>query len=345
MGQFQDWRDGRMSGRVPTTAIMMATLMVPCFFGCASQITSVDETSGDETSGDETSTEGDVSTDDPADDIDFTTGFTTGLTEHILVHDKEDRLYLLYVPQSYDGTQKVPLMLNFHGFGDSAQGHMAWADMRDLAEEENFILVYPEGTLLDGYTHWNAGLDTPENKSDAEDFTFTEVLVESLSSTHNIDADRIYACGYSNGAFFAYSLACYNSDIFAAIGSVSGTMMEETYDNCDPTHPTGMINLHGTADHVVPYGGGSDGLVGIDSVLSYWADLNSIDTSPVIDSINDNGMTIEYQAYSGASATASVDHYKIMGGDHVWFDIEYDGADTNRLIWDFVSRHDINGLR
>ena len=50
-------------------------------------------------------------------------------------------------------------------------------------------------------------------------------LIENLSSTYSIDADRIYASGYSNGGFMSYSLVCYHSDIFAGIGAVSSTML------------------------------------------------------------------------------------------------------------------------
>ena len=66
---------------------------------------------------------------------------------------------IIYVPDSYDETSEVPLMLNFHGYGGTANQQLKFADMRPLADMENFILVYPQGTLLDGDPHWNAGLE------------------------------------------------------------------------------------------------------------------------------------------------------------------------------------------
>ena len=63
-------------------------------------------------------------------------------------------------------------MLNFHGFGGQAEGFMQNADMRSLAEINNFVLVNPQGTLLDEYSHWNPGFDTPDNKSNADDYGF-----------------------------------------------------------------------------------------------------------------------------------------------------------------------------
>lgn len=261
-----------------------------------------------------------------------------------LSHNGETREYILYVPDVYDGNSEVPLMLNFHGFGMTASQQLSFADMRSLADANNFILVYPQGTLLDGSPHWNSGLESNDNKSDADDFGFVEALIDNISSNYSIDEKRVYACGYSNGAFFSYSLACYHSDKIAAIGSVSGTMMEETLNNCTPSHPLAMINLHGTSDGTVSYEGGT-GLISIDAVLAYWAGFNNTTSTPDITSIDDNGTTIEHHVYAEGDNNVSVEHYKIVGGKHVWFDINYEGASTSQLIWEFVSRYDIDGLR
>ena len=176
-------------------------------------------------------------------------------------------------------------------------------------------------------------------------FGFVEALIDEISSNYNIDSARVYACGYSNGAFFSYALACYHSDRIAAIGSVAGTMMEETYDNCSPSHPVAMINIHGTSDFVVPYGGGSKGLLSIADVLAYWTGFNNTRAAPIVNSVNDDGVTIEHYFYPEGDNGTSVEHYKVIDGGHVWFDISYDGSGTSRLIWDFVSRYDVDGLR
>ena len=269
----------------------------------------------------------------------------TDLLGRTLAHDGMTREYILYVPDSYDGTSEVPLMLNFHGYGGIASQYLKYADMRSLADTGNFILVYPQGALLDGDPHWNSGLESDQNKSDVDDFGFVEALIDEITSNYNIDSARVYACGYSNGAFFTYALACYHSDRVAAIGSVAGTMMEETHDNCSPSHPTAMINIHGTMDFVVPYDGGSEGLLSIDEVLGYWTSFNNTSDTPVEGSANDSGVTIEHYSYPTGDNDTSVEHYKVIDGGHVWFDISFDGSDTSRLIWDFVSRFDLDGLR
>ena len=278
------------------------------------------------------------------DDMPLDAPATTGLFTQTLSHNGITREYIVYVPDSHDENSIVPLMLNFHGFGQRADQYLKFADMRSLADTENFILVYPQGTLLDGDPHWNAGLKADANKSDADDFGFVEALINEISSNYRIDPASVYSCGYSNGAFFTYALACYHSDKIAAIGSVSGTMMEETYNNCSPSHPTAMINIHGTSDAYVPYGG-AEGLKPIDEVLAYWTDFNNTSTTPTVNRVNDGATTIERHSYSDGDKNTSVEHYKIINGGHVWFDISYDGANTSALIWNFVSRYEINGLR
>lgn len=261
-----------------------------------------------------------------------------------LFHDGLTREYILHVPDSYDGSTPVPLMMSFHGFGGSAISFKNTTNMSPIADSEGFILVYPQGASLNGFSHWNAGLDTPENKSDVDDFGFVEALINKLSAEYNIDQNRIYACGFSNGAFFSYSLACYHSDLIAAIGSVSGSMIDETKVNCSPVHPTAMINLHGTYDFIVPYDGG-EGIEPIADVITYWTQFNNTDTVPSISSVESNGKTVERHLYSNGDNNTSVVHYKVIGGDHSWLDINYEGSNTSQLIWDFVSKYDKNGLR
>ena len=278
------------------------------------------------------------------DDVPLDAPDSSGLFTRTLSHNGTARSYIVYVPDSYGGNARVPLLFNFHGFGQRAERYLRFADMRSLADSENFILVYPQGALLNGDPHWNAGLESDANKSEADDFGFVEALIDEISSNYRIDPARVYSCGYSNGAFFTYALACYHGDKIAAVGSVAGTMMEETYNNCRPSHPTAMINIHGTSDAIVPYGG-ARGLKSIDDVLAYWTDFNNTGATPTVNRVTDGATTIERHAFTEGNRNTSVEHYKVINGGHVWFDIDYDGATTSALIWNFVSRYDINGLR
>lgn len=258
-----------------------------------------------------------------------------------MVHDGINREYVLYIPASYVGTSPVPLMLNFHGFGGSASKYMNEADMRSLAESDTFILVYPQGSCLDGSAHWNACPTGGDNKSDTDDFGFVESMINEISSQYNVDMERIYAAGYSNGGMMAYGLANHKSDLIAAVASASGAMLDCT----GPTsHPMPVAHFHGTSDGVLPYNGNSY-YNSAQSTLDYWINFNNTTTTPTVSSENNGGMTIEHFVYDQGDSSVSVEHYKYTGGGHVWFNVTFQSQSTSELVWSFVSRYDINGLR
>jgi len=258
-----------------------------------------------------------------------------------LVHDGMNREYIIYVPNSYDGTSAVPLLFNFHGFGGSASEFINDADMRAVAEANSFILVYPQGSCLNGASHWNPCPIDGDNKSTADDVGFVEAMISEISSQYNLDMERIYAAGYSNGGMMAYGLANYKSDLIAAVASVSGTML-----NCTgPTsHPMPVIHLHGTSDGVVSYNGSND-WNSVQSTLDYWTSFNNTISTPTINVDTTGGITIEHYVYSQGDNSVSVEHYKYIGGDHVWFNELYQGQNASNLVWSFMSKYDINGLR
>ena len=260
---------------------------------------------------------------------------TQGLNNQILNHDGIDREYLQYIPSTYDGSNKLPVVLNFHGFGSSASDYMQYTDMSSLAESEGFVLIYPQGSDLNGSPHWNAALKGGDNKSNADDLRFVEALINKLSTQNLIDNKRVYAIGYSNGGMMSYALGCYKSDLIAAIGSVSGYMLQ---NECTPSHSIPLIKLHGTNDY---YDGGGV-YNSVESVLNFWKNFNDATGNPSLDSFNDNGTLIEKYRYANSS-NILIDHYKVIGGDHIWFDFNYKGNTTNKIIWDFFSQFDING--
>ena len=263
-----------------------------------------------------------------------------------MVHDGINREYVLYIPSSYNGTSAVPLMLVFHGFGGTASEFMNGSmdgnsDMRPLAESDTFILVYPQGSCSDGSSHWNPCPTGGDNKSTADDVGFVESMISEISSEYNVNMERIYAAGYSNGGMMAYGLANYKSDLIAAVASVSGSML----DCPGPTsHPMPIVHLHGTSDDVIPYNGSSD-WSSAESTLDYWINFNNTTTNPTVSTDNSGGMTIEHYEYSQGDSSVSVEHYKYIGGEHVWFSSNFQGQNTSELVWNFVSRYDINGLR
>ena len=47
--------------------------------------------------------------------------------------------------------------------------------------------------------------------------------------------------------------------------------------------------------------------------------------------------------YSGGTNGVSVEHYRYDGGEHVWFSEEFNGANASQLVWDFTTRHNLQG--
>ena len=102
---------------------------------------------------------------------------------------------------------------------------MAWADMRELANEHNFILVYPQGTPLDGVSHWIQDCRWGQ-QSTADDFGFILSLIESLSP-HIVLIQTVFMPVAIQMRTMSYSLVCYHSEIFAGIAAVSSTMLND----------------------------------------------------------------------------------------------------------------------
>ena len=269
-------------------------------------------------------------------------GIITGLQTKTFSHDNVNRNYLVYIPNSYDSEIDYPLMFLFHGFGGIASQFMNTADMRDLAESKNFIVVYPQGLdLANTGSHWNCSNPSADNKSDVDDIGFIENLIDQLLIDYPvIDNKRIYAAGYSNGGFMSYYLAC-NSKKFAAIGSVAGTMLDDSYQNCNAQFPTAMINIHGTDDFDVPYVGNSY-YPSIPDVVDWWKNFNDTTNEDLL--TNQDG-SIEQYIYYNDAGDRFVEHIKVIGGSHYWDDkLNYEAKNTSGLIWEFVSNFDIDGV-
>ena len=159
---------------------------------------------------------------------------------------------------------------------------------------------------------------------------------------YNIDENRLYACGYSNGAGFSFSAACH-LDQFAAIASVSGLMYinsDWALDNCDPPKPVGVLILHGTSDDVRPYTGIDNFSLSVDEEIQFWTDFNSTDSIPHITNFVD-GNSIEHFKYSNGTNGSLVELFKVNDGYHVWFNFLHEGKNTNQLIWNFFSKHNL----
>lgn len=265
-------------------------------------------------------------------------------------HDDLERDYILYVPDSYDASSSTPLVFNFHGYSSNAVQQMWYGDFRSIADDKGFIVVHPNGTLDDnGITHWNVGW----GDSTVDDIGFTDALIDSIAEEYNIDLDRIYSTGMSNGGFMSYHLACQLSGRIAAIASVTGSMNIGWFNSCNSTHPMPIMEIHGTADPTVPYTASSF-TESISDIMDFWVNYNNCNpeaiTTAVADIDNTDGCTAEHSIWANGDNGVAVELYKIIDGEHSWpgafflNGITNQDIDASEKIWEFFSRYDLNGV-
>ena len=142
----------------------------------------------------------------------------------------------------------------------------------------------------------------------------------------------------------AYGLACTKSDMIAAVGIMSGVMLEGT---CDENEFTSVIHFHGIADDVLPLNGNQD-FQPVSDVVDFWLNHNNISTSSLVTSELNNGDVV-LEEYSGGNGNTSITLYTVnqehdKDGGHVWFTGDIDGSSPNQILWDFLSSYRLDDL-
>jgi polyhydroxybutyrate depolymerase len=265
-------------------------------------------------------------------------------------HKGLDRYYYIQLahPEA-EGPSSV--LFNLHGYGSNALEQMNYTNFNNLAntEENNFILIHPQGAplntvLTSSSSHWNSGGWTIG--STVDDVDFIDTIIKLVSQKYNLNQDRIYSTGMSNGGFMSYHLACNLSSKIAAVASVTGSMSKETYEDCNPAHPTSILQVHGTIDATVPFDGNSAlGMRSINDVMDYWKLYNACDVDPtsIITDYFDIEIAVQHDTYSNCLNDVNVELYKIEGMGHTWPYKGRYGISATEIIWEFINTHDING--
>lgn len=277
----------------------------------------------------------------------------TTLTDSI-VSGGITRYYQLYIPAAYDGTEAWPLVLNLHGYGSYAFQQIFYGEFRPIADTAHFFILLPDGTTdVFGFQFWNTFATFGTG---VDDVSFINDLLDSISADYEVDQNRIYSTGMSNGGFMSYELACQLPQRIAAIASVTGSIDEDHFDFCDPLNPVPVMSIHGTADATVPYDGNAD-FLSVDAVLDYWVAHNNCNPEAAITDIPDispgDGSTVQKLVFDGGTNGTTVEHFKVINGGHTWPGtiLLLPGAgSTNKdiqastEIWRFFSRYRLDEL-
>ena len=267
-----------------------------------------------------------------------------------LTHKGLDRYYYIQLahPEA-EGLSSV--LFNLHGYGSDAIEQMNYTNFNNLAntKENNFILIHPQGAplntaLTSSSSHWNSGGWTIG--STVDDVDFIDTIIALVSQKYDLNQNRIYSTGMSNGGFMSYHLACNLSSKIAAVASVTGSMSSETYESCNPDHPTSILQVHGTIDVTVPFDGNlALGMRSVNDVMDYWKLYNACDVDPtsIIIDYFDIEIAVQHDTYSNCLNDVHVELYKIEGMGHTWPYKGRYGISATEIIWEFINTYDING--
>jgi polyhydroxybutyrate depolymerase len=261
-----------------------------------------------------------------------------------LVSGGMERQYILHIPPGYDPSQPTPLVLAYHGIDLNAQEMMRISGFSAQADEENFLVAYPQGS--GSRQSWNGGTCCGEAMlKRVDDVGFTRAMIEDIAQQANVDHSRVFATGFSNGAIMVYRLACDLADQIAAIGPVAAA---PATTSCNPSRPVSVIHFHGDADHLNPYEGGerSGGrkFMPVEEGIDLWAGL---DDCPAQAQETQEGNLI-HRVYAPCQQDSAVELYKIVGGEHAWpggeavseqVGVPTEEIDATSLMWAFFEGH------
>ncbi len=269
-------------------------------------------------------------------------GVSQSQVNRSFIFDGINRTWIVYLPVNYSQGNTLPLLLALHPLTGTGLNMMQFTGFNSIADTANFIVVYPDGIG----NSWNVGLP---GGSTADDVGFISALIDTLHQDYNIDLNRVYGAGFSNGGFLCYRLACELGNRIAAIASVAGTMTDASFAACTPQRITPVLHIHGTSDIVVSYNGGF-GNVSVDQVLSFWKSFDTCPVFPVVENLPDlvaEGSTVQRYTWSPCTEGSEVMLLKVINGGHTWpGSVGVTGlGNTNRdinassEIWKFVSKY------
>ncbi len=137
------------------------------------------------------------------------------LLEYNQVNDTLAAPYVVYIPKEYDSNKKTPLVIYLHGgvstkvFHDTPIKYAEQNYFTEYAKNNNWIIVFPMGNIDTAW--WNL---TGINNLKAQ--------IRKLKSMYNIDDNRVYISGFSDGGSGSYHLALNAPDDFAAFYPLNG---------------------------------------------------------------------------------------------------------------------------
>ena len=222
----------------------------------------------------------------------------------IIEGSEETRSVIIQTPNTIDLSKNYPIVFAFHGNGVTNNG---WVQrLRNYTDNGDFIGIYPQGFL----NSWNLGREA----SKADDVAFVNLIVEELYNYNNLDLDKIYAIGTSNGSGMVNKLGIETSH-FKAIAPVVSQLMESS-PLLSSTQPVSVYQVNGAADTTIPINGGAAnmGHIFLDAAESarLWATHFNCNQSPEMETIGEDTLFI----YTNCDNSKEIRYLRVENGGH-----------------------------
>jgi hypothetical protein len=132
---------------------------------------------------------------------------------------------LLSIPDSYDGSTPVPVVVAFHAAGN---GNDQMQGIIGSTFEGEYIMLYPKSSG----NEWNNNSDAPKVDS----------IFDALDASACYDQNRVFAAGHSSGAQFIVQRLCAGERRFRAVSPVASSVYCQSWD------PVPALVIHGIGD-------------------------------------------------------------------------------------------------
>ena len=216
-----------------------------------------------------------------------------------------ERPVIVHAPKTLQAGATYPVVLFLHGAGGKGQSWVG-KNMPHI-NQGLYVGVYPDGHLK----KWNTGYQDTK----ADDIAFVGMIVERLQGYQQLNLDRLFVVGSSNGAALAHDLAI-KTDHFVGITTIVTALTEDSQPNA-ATQPVSVLQILGKKDNLCKYEGGKAPMgmtfLHAEDSAAVWAAHNGCSTPPEMTTTADGNTRI---AYSGCTDGVRVLHYGITEAGH-----------------------------
>ncbi|PJF41256.1 MAG: hypothetical protein D6737_10020 [Chloroflexi bacterium] len=240
------------------------------------------------------------------------------------VYSGMSRSFRYYVPPSYDPAIPTPVVVALHGRPDNGPGFATRLDMNRVAAEHNFIVVYPDGSNDRGW-NYTEGTQYAFADNGIDEVAFLETLINDISHDLNIDHNRLYVTGFSNGGFMTQRVACSGADFFAAFAVVGAGLFVDFPAHCANTRPVPIMFIHGTQDVSIPWQGsfapsGFPVSFPVPETIAFWATHNECTPPFTWEDVPSTGLSPETSVrlgtVEGCAQGTDIQVFAIQEGGH-----------------------------